>query len=242
MHLPSSTDLRWEVRCALCDWQATLRAVIPYDAYEQAEARPGDRIGGFWEDYICPQHFTITRRTFRIVLPTLDLEEALVQYLTGQGSTTPVPRCPICHQAMVGGQMLNDLPFLLAPRIELQRWLRDKLYQLQRAVASERHAIAHGEQTVAVALVTLVAETQSLNTFYRSLSKQLGSTGHRAGILESTPDHLEEWQEQLEEAIAVAEHELGLLLKRKQDEDHKPPGRCPKCQNTSVHLVISATI
>jgi hypothetical protein len=143
---------------------------------------------------------------------------------------------------MVGGQMLDNLPFLLAPRIELQRWLREKLYQLQRAVASEHHAIAHGEQTVVAAVATLVGETQSLSTFFSSLSKQLGITRHRASILESTPNDLEGWQERLEEAIAVAEHELGLLLKRKQDEDHKPPGRCPKCHNLSVHLVISATI
>ena len=129
-------------------------------------------IAGFWEDYICPTHYEVIRRTITLRQPS-DLLSAYEYYFMGQVLTTEIPQCSICHQKMEGGQILSSLPFYIEPYIELQQWLITKLELLKTMIKAEDRALLQGKQVIQESAKQLQAEVELLQRFYQALAQQL---------------------------------------------------------------------
>ncbi len=192
-----------------------------------------DVISGFWEDYICPTHFTTARRAFWVSQEGADLETAYHSYLNGIGTTTPVPHCPQCHQTMLGGQSLDHLPFYLNHQIEVQTWIIQKLEQFHRMVAAEENSPD--------AEALLAAEAQALTLFHQTLCRQLNISQTSPPFFDDIPRNVTQWYHTLQRAKHSAENRLSQLRRRQQIEAQKKPGLCPNCQQHSVYLRRKAT-
>jgi hypothetical protein len=233
--------LRWEIACVSCQWQVTVQAPVPYirlHSGQEVEAQPQDyeQIAGFWEDYICPEHFAIARRAMVVDEIGVDLQTAYYHYVNGIGSTTPVPQCPICQHRMHGGQVLSDLPFYLGTQIELQNWVIQKISELQRLAYSENHAVDKGEQIPDKSLQLLTAELETITQFYEALCRQFDLKPTPFGLIDPLPRSLIQWHNVLKETLEAAQYRLDQLFAREQDERRKSPSLCPHCEKCTVYL------
>jgi hypothetical protein len=211
---------------------------------EEVEAQPQDyeQIAGFWEDYICPEHFTLSRRAMVVDQIGVDLQTAYYHYVNGIGATTPVPQCPICQDRMHGGQVLSSLPFYLGTQIELQKWVLQKIAELQRLANSESYAVDKGEQKPDKSLQLLTAEVETTTQFYQALCRQFDLMPSPFGIVDHLPQSLIEWHNLLKETLEAAQNRLDQLFARDQEERRKSPGVCPHCEKCAVYLRYATTL
>lgn len=249
MMLPANASLlpilRWDIGCVVCQWKATVQAPVPFvrlNSGEEIEAQTQhyDQIVGFWEDYICSEHFATSRRAMIVDESGIDLETAYYQYVNGNGNTTPVPQCPACYRKMQGGQVLSDLPFYLGSQIEVQHWVLQKITALQWLAKSESYAVGKGEQTPDKSVQLMMAEVESITRFYEALCRQFELKP--TSLLDQLPHSLPRWHNVLAETLNAAQHRLDQLLVREQQERRKSPGLCPSCQKWMVYLRYATTL
>lgn len=248
---PSNSGLlpimRWDIYCVSCQWQETVQAPVPFvrlESGKDVEAQPQDygRIAGFWEDYVCPEHFIITTRAMVVDEFGMDIESAYYHYVSGMGSTIPVPDCSICQRKMMGGQVLYDLPFYLGAQIELQNWVLQKTTELKRLVKIENHAIKKGEQTFDKSVQLLTAEVETITRFYDALCQQFGLKTPSLEIFGDVPDSIQEWDNSLAESLENAEYRLNQLNAREQQERQKSPAECPNCHKCTIYLLYATAV
>ncbi len=237
-----NNSLRWDIQCIACQWQTTVRALIPFNGTENIAPITNDLATGFWEDYICPEHYATARRALHISQAGIPLEEAYYRYFDGAVSTTPVPTCPTCHHPMHGGQILNQLPFYLDTQIETQNWLLQKLTALQQMVTAETYATHQQKITPEFAVQTLAAEVEAINRFHNILHRQLNLQAHALILLETTPPDLDRWPSFVASAFETAKKRRLQLERRRQTEAQKTPGYCPQCCQQSVYLRWTNTV
>lgn len=231
-----NSALFWEIYCMMCQWEARVEALVPFTGVEPVPVQPGQRIAGFWEDYICPEHFQTARRILRLREEGSDLDTAYEQYFSGHVFLAPIPVCPICRKPMQGGQALTSLPFQVDAQIEAQTWLQQKLGNLHRLALAEQQVMAQGDRRADEVTQLLQAEYHITLTFYRSYCQQLHLDTERTQLLESVPQTPSEWITAIEEMLDSTQHQLTRLAKRKQAEARKTPGNCPRCHHQSVYL------
>lgn len=227
-------SFRWEIRCTACRWQAVVNALLPFAGHDIVE-QPYQVIEGFWEDYICPEHYHIARRTVRLTETMPDLGMALEAYFTGAFVTTPIPICPSCQQPMEGGQVLERLPFFLDDHLDAVAWLYQKLDYLRQTLIVERKAVIAGEVTADAVVQLLDTEATTIMRFFAALRKELAIV-EPMPLIDERPESLLEWEALLDTQLQHTDHRIAQLQERQRKETAKIAGCCPQCHQKRVYL------
>lgn len=230
--------LRWEILCAACDWEACVEALTPF-----GDSHAG-LVVGFWEEYICPDHFEVGRRAVYVAGDDgVDLETAYLHYFSGEVETVPVPKCPICQRTMQGGLVLNRLPFYLRPHLETYTWKLKQLEALHRMVAAEQQAVRQGNQSPDKAQALLEAEVLALQRFLTNFREQLRLNAPTSLLNEDMfPPSLPKWETALKSAIEETDQRLQQIQKRQAEESLKSPATCPRCNTKNIYLRTASTL
>ncbi|MCB9437072.1 MAG: hypothetical protein H6673_08800 [Anaerolineales bacterium] len=227
-------NFRWGIRCTACRWQAVVNALLPFAGQTVVE-HPHQPIDGFWEDYICPEHYQIVRRTVRLTETMPDLVAAVEAYFEGAFVTTPIPTCPSCQQPMEGGQVLESLPFFLDDHLDAVTWLHQKLDYLRQTLTIERKAVIAGEVAADVVVRLLSTEATTILRFFAALQKELAIV-EPTPMMDEYPVSLLEWEVLLDTQHQLTSRRIAQLQERQRKETAKIAGCCPQCHQKRVYL------
>ena len=234
-------SLAWHIKCTHCEFERSVRALVPYNANNQPSTTHED-ICGFWEDYICLQHFQAQRVAVHLSDVGLDIETAYLLYFTESSRTQKNPKCPICQQTMQGGQVLQDLPFWLQPLLNIYQWMLAKLAHLQHLYLSEAHSIDQTPKALNKAHQLLLAESDMLKRFHQALCKEFDLDPAIVPFINDMPANLNDWDNFLSQHKIQLEKRLEQIQARQKSEQKKQPACCPACGHESVYLIKASTI
>ena len=111
--------------------------------------------------------FHIIVSVYISMIMALTLKQPICAILADRFTTTTVPTCDVCQQRLVGGQVLERLPFLLQPSLDVFAWVNAKLQQLMALYNSERHS-NDAEYDPKQLQLLMAAELSMLQKFFRS--------------------------------------------------------------------------
>lgn len=235
--------LQWQIRCTHtdCHWQTRIVALQPFAAEQSPILEPEqlDEVVGFWEDYICPQHFTTARRAVTVSATGVAFEEAQLLYVMGQATTTAIPRCPICDLQMQGGHVLEALPFYYDATLTVLKWLVNELNATLRQVEIALYADDSDADDEAQIILRDITMQQS---FYEAMCKNFDINRLTVPFLEISQRSLMDWHTSITENLATLAKRNEQLHQRQQQEVHKSPATCPTCHRDSIYLVEATTI